>query len=654
MFLPRHLAVMLVASCLLTIMPNVSSGQDAESIRRQEAARWTAVLNSDASLHEKAMACRRLAVAGDKNAVKPLAALLVDPKLATYARSALEAIPDTSADHALREAAGRLDGPLLVGVLGSIGKRRDTDAIDVLAGHLGSTDRTVAAAAARALGEIGNVKTADILRKTLAGAAADFRPAAATACLICAQRLAQHGAKNRAIALYDNLRGADLPEHLVLAATLGKILAQGNDGLALLVEQLASADDARFRLALQAARQLGTAASAPLIARFEKETPRRQELLVLALIDIADKKALPIFLSAAQSGPKNVRLHAIGALGRLGDSAAAAVLLKAALAGDAEVARVAAEALAVLRSSQLNATIAQMLDERKPRAVRLAVILAGQRGIASATPALFRLANHSDMAIRRAAVQSLGSTISLGDLPKLIDLAGQPETADGQGVARAALKAACARLPREACAEKLSAAMSGASTPVKVSLLEQLAAIGGKQALDTVAAAGRSDDDAMQDAATRLLGGWLSADAAPQLLGLVKTLTSNKYKVRALRGYIRIARQLDMTPAERMDVCRNALAIADRNAEKILVLQTLGRIGSPQALKLAAGLLKDKQLREPACLAIVTIADRAAPLAPRDTVQALQQVLQLTADQAIRQRARQQLEKARKLPQQRR
>lgn len=60
----------------------------------------------------------------------------------------------------------------------------------------------------------------------------------------------------------------------------------------------------------------------------------------------------------------------------------------------------------------------------------------------------------------------------------------------------------------------------------------------------------------------------MSADAAPVLLDLAKTETSNKYKVRALRGYIRIARQLDMEPKQRMEMCRQAIEVAQRADEK--------------------------------------------------------------------------------------
>ena len=40
-----------------------------------------------------------------------------------------------------------------------------------------------------------------------------------------------------------------------------------------------------------------------------------------------------------------------------------------------------------------------------------------------------------------------------------------------------------------------------------------------------------------------LLGEWMTVDAAPVLLDLAKTAPEEKYQIRALRGYIRLARQ---------------------------------------------------------------------------------------------------------------
>ena len=85
-----------------------------------------------ASEYARAKACQRLAVAGDRSSVPALAALLADPHLSTYARFALEPLPDPSADDALRAALARVKGVLLIGIINSVGHRRDVKAIAAL------------------------------------------------------------------------------------------------------------------------------------------------------------------------------------------------------------------------------------------------------------------------------------------------------------------------------------------------------------------------------------------------------------------------------------------------------------------------------------------------------------------------------------------
>ena len=99
-----------------------------------------AVLNSSAAENEKADACMQLARVGTKAAVRPLAALLGDDKLSHMARYALEPIPDASVDQALRQEAGKLEGRKLVGLIGSIGVRRDMKAFDLLRERLKDHD----------------------------------------------------------------------------------------------------------------------------------------------------------------------------------------------------------------------------------------------------------------------------------------------------------------------------------------------------------------------------------------------------------------------------------------------------------------------------------------------------------------------------------
>jgi hypothetical protein len=127
----------------------------AAQVMSLPAANLIALLqDSGASVYARAKACQRLAVVGDKSAVPALAALLDSPQLSLYARTALETLPDGSADNALRAALEKVQGTLLAGVINSIGKRRDTNALAALERLRHHADAEVAGSANAALARI--------------------------------------------------------------------------------------------------------------------------------------------------------------------------------------------------------------------------------------------------------------------------------------------------------------------------------------------------------------------------------------------------------------------------------------------------------------------------------------------------------------------
>ena len=106
----------------------------------------------------------------------------------------------------------------------------------------------------------------------------------------------------------------------------------------------------------------------------------------------------------------------------------------------------------------------------------------------------------------------------------------------------------------------------------------------------------------------------MTIDAAPVLLDLAKSSPSDKYRVRALRGYIRIARQFTMTEPERIAMCEKALATATQPAEQKLVLEILAqkRYRNVETLRYAAKLTKDlPKLNKEATQTTLTIAREA-------------------------------------------
>ncbi len=127
----------------------------SEEIMGMASADLVAILDdSDATEFAKAKACQRLALIGDDDAVPALAGLLSDVRLSHYARTALEPMPPGEADQALRDALGKLQGNLLVGVINSIGVRRDPMALAGLAQLRQSDNQAVRDAATAAINRI--------------------------------------------------------------------------------------------------------------------------------------------------------------------------------------------------------------------------------------------------------------------------------------------------------------------------------------------------------------------------------------------------------------------------------------------------------------------------------------------------------------------
>jgi HEAT repeat protein len=544
-------------------------------------------LQSDAPKGEKAIACKELSVYGSSQAVPELAKLLGDEQLASWSRIALEAIPGPEANEALRKAIDSLKGRLLVGTINSIGVRRDEAAAEPLAAHLQDADSEVASAAAVALGHIGNPVATAALRKSLAGADPKVRPAIAEGCILCAERLMTEGKTNEAVEIYDEVRKAEVPKQRVIEATRGAILARKSDGIALLIEQLRSKDDGFFRLGLTTARELkGPEVAQALAAELSRMSPDRAALALVAFVDRNDSVPAAV-LELAKSGPKQVRIAAVGVIGRLGDVSSLPTLLAIAGENDAEVAQSAKAALADMSDEKINADILARLAKADDKALVVLIELVGQRRL-DATPTLVKAIDHSDSAVRSAALAALGATVKAKDLSVLIVQVVSPKASIDNEAAQKALREACVRMPdREACAAELDAALKRAPVKSKPALLEILGEMGGSKALATIAASVKGSDAALQDTGSRVLGEWMTLDAAPVLLDLAKTAPGEKYQGRALRGYLRLARQFAKSDKQRAEMCQSALDATSRPAEQELVLAVLEKYPSPEGLKVA-------------------------------------------------------------------
>lgn len=577
------------AAAIVAILGILAPAARAADGRTDKEKAAIAVLRGASPEADKALACKQLAIHGSADAVPDLAKLLGDARLASWARIALEAIPGDEAGAALRASAAGLSGDLLVGAINSLGVRRDAAALEVLSQRLRGDDAAAAEAAAVALGRLGTQAAASALEAALPRASGALESAVAEGLVLAAESALAAGKSAEAVRIYDLVRASGAPPQRLLEATRGAILARGDDGAGLLIEQLDSPEQKTFRLGLTVAREVKAGkCDAALVAQVAKLPAPRAALLLRALGDRRTPEATAALVAAAAKGARETRLVALEALGGAGDASAIAVLLAGAEDADAELARAATASLSALSGAEVDAEIKKRLPQAKGKILPMLLELVGQRRIDAIPPALAAVESQ-DAATRAAALAALGNIVDVERLPVLVKAVTAPRDAADAANARKALLTAAIRMPdREACAGAIAGPLAAAPADARDVLLEALGQVGGTKALAAVAGAAKTGDDRQKDAATRLLGEWMTADAAPVLLDLSKTLGEDKYRGRAIRGYIRIARQFKLEQAQRASMAREAWAAAKTDAERKLVLEVARRYPDTAMLELAA------------------------------------------------------------------
>jgi len=649
MFKSPLYAILIVALLLACAVPTF-----AQTVApKQDEPKLIAVLqDADAPQKAKIDACRQLAIIGGKDSISPLAALLGDEKLSHMARYGLERNPDPAVDEALRSALDKLQGGPLVGVVTSVGVRRDVKAVPALAGLLKGSDPVVARAAARAMGSIGTSEAATALQQALPNAAADRRLDVCEGLLRCAERLAAGGQKEQAVAIYDQLRKLDGAHQVRAGALRGAILARGTEGVPLLQESLRSSDYILFSAAAQTSQAMPGAEVTQSLLDAMKGLPADNQIVVIEALGVrGDRQATPALLATAKAGPTGVRVAAMRAVTEMGDASAVPVLLELLDDADKDVAAVAQECLVALPGKEADAAIVAMFNVANTEKRLAALDMIGRRRMVSSTPALLKATTDNDPRVRQAAIRMAGEMASPEQVPALLDLLARSDKQDDLAAIEQALMTACTKTgDPQAMTGRLTGSLDKGKPPQKAVLLRVLAAVGGPDALKAVRASLDSSDADVRSAAIRALSTWKSADAAPYLLALAKEAKDPGERTLSLRGYLNLAARGDIAIEERLAMARQAASIVQRDDDKKLLLGTLSNIGSPAAATLIAPYLDDAAVKQEAAVAIVGVAERfLRGRGPKDAtalIQPLEKVTQSTDNQDLVNRAKTLLRRA--------
>lgn len=591
------------------------------------------LLKSDAPLKDKADACQELARVGTGAAVPALASLLADEQLSPMARFALEPIADPSVDAALREALGKLKGRLLVGVIHSLGVRKDTQAVAPLAQFLADPDPAVAQAAARALGRMGG-SAAPVLERAVSSVSPVSQLAVCEGLLRCAETMP--GAE--ATAIYDKLRALpNLPHHVRVAALRGAILSRAAQGVPLLVEAIRTESYVPAADAIRISVDLpGAEVTRALAGELERANEDKQILLLQALAYRGDTAAVPTLIPLAQTGSVNRRIAVIRSLVQLAHPSSLPVL--AALVKDPQqtVASAALTGLTGFPGKEAEAAIVALLHEPESKIRTMGIEAVGQRCIMGALPTLLKLAGDPDAGVARAGFKVLGELGGMEEIPGMVEVMCQTKAVSP---AESALEAVCAReSDKPLVSDKLLPGFAKAEGEPKLALLRLLGTVGTPKALAAVRGAAAESNTSVKETAQQVLCDWPTAEALADLAQITRETADPKIKQLALGGQVRLIPQQAVADMQKVTQLKQILPALERLEDKRLALAALGNLPTADSLALIRPYLSGEGLKEEASAAAVAVAEKIVANSPGAVAEAMQQVQ--TGNKELAERAR--------------
>ena len=330
----------------------------------------------------------------------------------------------------------------------------------------------------------------------------------------------------------------------------------------LMTEWVNGSDNLKYRSCLRAAQFVKNDAVTKILASaYDKAAPDRKPAILAALGDQKNPNAQNVLLNALSSNDEAIKEAAVRAMKSFADKSYFNELIKSAVEGDENIHK-GSVAVIELLDDEINPAILDLLkaDDAKKS---LAIELIGLRKIAAGQSDVFALAKSGSKKVQLAAAKALGEMADAEQFNWLVETIVKSSDTGIIDAAKAGLKTACGQIQdREAATASLAKGVSvfkGKKDPRSQYLFEMFSILGGSAARDEVSRAAMSDDVAFRDQATRVLGIWMDPEVAPILLHLANT-PGYQYANRALRGYLRLARQFAMPAWMRCAMVRDAMA----------------------------------------------------------------------------------------------
>ena len=592
--------------------------------RKALEARLLQFLKSNATAPGKEVALRQLALIGTNASIPVLAPLLARAETAEMARYALAAIPGATVDEALRNSLGQApDERGKIGIINSLGNRKDAKAVPALAALISPANPAVTAAAVAALANIADRAALKALAAARSKAGSQVRNLITEGYLVCADRFAERGESATATGVYKQMLAPGEPRMIRTRALAGLTAANAKAAVRALTVEIESKDPEVRAAAIKLLNGIpGSDITRVMVSEFPKLPPFGQVQLLTAMAYRGDASAKPTILAALKSTAPEVRAAALVGLGKLGDESSVTILAEAAASGQGPERSAARRSLYSLRGAGIDRALISAMGSSSGRVKIELIMAAGERAATSAADALTRAARETDPDARRESLRALRNVGGAGQTPALLDLLLKASTTTERREATQTLATVLKRAQPAPLGAVISAYQAASGLNSRLSLLEVMGQTSSSEALPVLRAGIKDASPEIARGAILALSAWDNSTPLMDLLNFAKTLPrdleargpeaaeprtnlaragrggqggggrgappANNLQVLALRGVLRLVLLQPRRPAsESGRLLAEAMGLASQNAEKLTILSLLPSFPSQESLEVA-------------------------------------------------------------------
>ena len=417
-----------------------------------------------------------------------------------------------------------------------------------------------------------------------------------------------------------------------------------DDVVDMIVELIKGSDEDMRMLALQQIRETvpGKDATRRFVELLPTLPPDVQVKLIDALGERGDAAARPVILKMLNSETVAIRAVAARALSGLASPADIPVLAKMAAAGSKPERDAARHSLRQLPGHEMSLAMTEALKNADAKSKIELMTALTDRNVRESVPVLLRSADDADLGVRLAVLAALRAMADENHTAAIVKRIKSAQDKTERRRAALALLATCKR-GQAKCADAVIAGFEGADAATRIFLMRALPLAGGQRSLNEIVARLQDDDEGVRVEAVRVLAGWPDPAATAHLMPLARDVKNLRNHVLAIRGIVRLASPGKGRPAD-LATLSEAMKLATRKEEKVLVLGALGTIPTLESLALVASCLDQSAIVEDAGFAAVLIAEKISG-GNRGQVRAvMQKVAETVRSEKTRDRAKKVLE----------